>query len=131
MRLKILAITLLSFGFCLMVFQPADALPLFNNVCDHSGDQSSVCKDAEAGANNNPLYGPEGIITIAVNLISVVVGIAAVLGFIMAGIKYITSGSNPEEANQARELIIYAVVGLILATAAQLLIRVVLNKVTL
>lgn len=130
MRLKILAITLLSLSFSLVIFQSASALPLFNNVCEHSGDQSSVCKDAEAGANSNPLYGPGGVITIAVNLLSVVVGIAAVLGFIMAGIKYITSGSNPEEANNARELIIYAVVGLILATAAQLLVRVVLNNIT-
>lgn len=112
-----------------LLFAPIYAnaqVPLFKDVCQNNGGESTVCDDASQGPNANPLYGPRGIITIVVNLLSVLVGIAAVVGIIVAGIKYLTSASNPEEANQARELVIYAVVGLILATAAQVLVRAVL-----
>lgn len=127
---------LVSLSFLGILVAPAyaNAVPLFNDVCRGNRADSSVCKDANlkdpaTGEQQNPLYGPNGIITVAVKLLSLVVGIAAVLGIIVAGIKYLTSGSNPEEANKARELIIYAVIGLILATVAQLLVRVVLNQI--
>ena len=135
MKLKIFIISIFSLGLSFLPAYGVAALPLFDNVCDQNNNQSSVCDDAGRGPgdqpSDNPLYGPEGIITIAVNLLSIVVGIAAVIGIIVAGIKYLTSASNPEEANLARELIIYAVVGLILATVAQVMVRTVLNNITL
>jgi len=109
---------------------------IFKQVCKHNRQEinkngineepSTVCEDAAQGSNANPLYGPRGIIGIVVNLLSLVVGIAAVVGIMVAAIKYLTSASNPEEANKARELIIYAVVGLALAVLAQVLVRAVL-----
>lgn len=104
-------------------------VPFFKNVCKDNGQQSTVCEDASQSQSANPLYGPRGIITIVVNLLSLVVGLAAVVGIIVAGIKFLTSASNPEEANKSRELVIYAVVGLILATVAQAIVRTVLYNI--
>ncbi len=139
MKFKSLIASLSFLGFLILPSYANAQVPLFKDVCNNSGNQSSVCKDANPQANQNPnedpdpatnpLYGPNGIITLAVNILSIVVGIAAVLGIIAAGVKYLTSGSNPQEANTARELVIYAIVGLILAAAAQFLVRVVLQSI--
>ncbi len=126
MKFKALFISIFFLGI-FFLSSPANAeVPFFKDVCQLNGQESSFCEDASQGANANPLYGPHGIITIVVNILSLVVGIAAVIGIIVAGTKFLTSASNPEEANKARELVIYAVVGLILATVAQIIIRVVL-----
>lgn len=116
------------------------AVPIFEDICRNNRQQnvehgqgpeqeSSICEDASQSPDANPLYGPRGIITVVVNLLSLMVGIAAVIGIIVAGIKYLTSASNPEEANKSRELVIYAIVGLMLAGIAQVLVRVVLVNI--
>lgn len=92
---------------------------------------ASVCKDAEKGAkgDDNPLFGPRGVITIIINLLSAIAGIAAVIIIIVSGLRFITSGNNPQDVNSAREGIIYAVVGLILAILAQVIVRMFLSKI--
>lgn len=119
--------------FLLFLFLPASAeaagkVDIFNDVCKQQ-PQSSVCTDAKNGKTGNPVYGPDGIITKIVNLLSIIVGVAAVIGIIVAGIRFITSGSNPQDANNARELVIYSVLGLLLAAIAQILVRVILNVI--
>ena len=106
------------------------AVELFpEEVCVGNASDSSVCRDAgNDGANDNPLYGPNGIMTVAINLVSLIIGIAAVIVIILAGLKYITSGSNPQEVTKAREMVLYAIVGLIIAALAQALVRFILSK---
>lgn len=128
-----LRIFAMIFGFTVIIagstIVQAQNVDLFKDVCKENNDQSSVCKDADLKPNQNPLYGPNGIITTIVNLLSIVVGIAAVIGFIAAGIKFATSSGNSQEVDKARELIIYAVVGLVLALLAQTIVRAVLFKI--
>lgn len=129
MKLKAFITSTLFLGVFLAPAYASAQVPLFKDVCRDNKNRSSVCEDARQGRNANPLYGPNGVITVIVNLLSALVGIAAVIGIIVAGIKYITSASNPEEANKSRELVIYAVVGLVLATIAQVLVRAVLHNI--
>lgn len=103
---------------------PVFAVEVLNNkeVCnDAEGKNSSVCK--ESSQTGNPIFGPDGVITFAINVLSVVIGLAAVIVIILAGMKFATSGSNPQEVSKAREMIIYAVVGLIVAALSQFLVR--------
>jgi hypothetical protein len=133
MKLKAFLASITALGFFLVptvAVAAGEVSPVFKDVCKHSiksgNDNSTVCQDAFQEPGDNPLYGPDGVIAAVVNLLSLVVGIAAVIGIMVAGVKYLTSASNPEEANKARELVIYAMVGLILAVLAQVLIRAVL-----
>lgn len=100
---------------------------VFSEVCKKAPD-STACKEKTEGKKSNPIYGADGILTKVINLLSIVVGIAAVLAIMVAGLKFITSGSNPQQVTVAREMVLYAVVGLIVAALAQLLIRFVLGK---
>lgn len=68
------------------------------------------------------------IITLAINLFSVIVGIIAVVMIIVGGLKYITSGGDSGDITSAKNTILYAVVGLIVVAIAQFVVHFVLSK---
>jgi len=63
-----------------------------------------------------------------VDLISVIVGIIAVIMIIFGGFRYITSGGDSGKVGNAKNSLIYAIVGLIIVALAQLIVRFVLNQ---
>ncbi len=65
-----------------------------------------------------------------VNLLSVAVGIAAVIMLILGGFRYITSSGNQEAVKAAKNTIMYALIGLVIAALAQVIVQFVLNKAT-
>jgi hypothetical protein len=117
---------------------PVNAVDAFEDVCKGAAAQSTVCKSKEeqrkenskTGEQQNPLFGESGIITMIVNLLSAIAGIIAVIVIILGGLKFITSGSNPQDISNAREMVIYAAIGLIIAVSAQLFVRLFLFKIT-
>lgn len=52
----------------------------------------------------------------------------AVLLIVIAGLKFTISQSDPQEVAKARETIIYAVVGLVIAISAEIFVSFVLNR---
>ena len=72
--------------------------------------------------------GVTNIISAAVNILSIVVGIAAVVVIIYSGFKYITSAGDSGKISAAKNTLIYALVGLIIAALAQLLVHFVLSQ---
>jgi hypothetical protein len=64
-----------------------------------------------------------------VNVLSVVVGIAAIIMIVIAGFKYITSGGDSNKVASAKTTLIYAIVGLIVVALAQFLVHFVLKSV--
>ena len=105
------------------------------DVCKNvraSGSPPSFCKDQVKDTkdpNQNPIYGPNGIVTKVVNILSIVVGIAAVIFIIVAGFRFIVSGDNSQEIGQQREYIIYALVALVIVALAQAMVRFILLKI--
>lgn len=104
-----------------------------SEVCGRGAEarNSAVCRDnrsAENNPNRNPIFGPSGAITAAVNILSVVVGVVAVIMIILGGLKYVTSGSNPQDVANARERIIYSLVALAVAALAQVIVRYVIGR---
>jgi hypothetical protein len=65
-----------------------------------------------------------------INLLSVIVGVVAVIMIMVGGFRYITSGGNDTGVTSAKNSILYAIIGLILVALAQLLVRFVLRQVT-
>lgn len=104
-----------------------------DGLCDRNAEtrSSAVCRDntnAQNNPNNNPIFGPNGAITAVVNILSLIVGIAAVIMIILAGLKYVTSGSNAQDVASARERIIYSLVALVVAALAQVIVRYVIGR---
>lgn len=105
----------------------AGNVDVFSEVCKNNANKSAVCKETKS--TENPLFGPNGVITYAIKFMSVLVGVAAVIILILAGLKFITSGSNPQDVSKAREMIIYAIAGIIIALTAQIIVNFFLNRI--
>jgi type IV secretory pathway VirB2 component (pilin) len=58
-----------------------------------------------------------------------IIAAVAVLMIVIAGLRFITGSGSPQETAKARSTIIYALVGLILALAAQSIVRLVINHI--
>jgi len=70
------------------------------------------------------------IIHTVVNIFSAIVGIVSVIMIIYGGFKYISSGGDSGKVTEAKNTIIYAVIGLVVVALAQFIVQFVLNKVT-
>ena len=68
------------------------------------------------------------IVTQAINIFSIIVGIVAVIMIIVGGFRYITSGGDSGNISSAKNTIIYAVIGLVIVALAQFLVQFVLDK---
>jgi hypothetical protein len=125
---KILSIVVLLAVACGVVFaQPVSAVDITSTACEGIS-QSAVCKDASAGQKSNPVFGPNGAMTRVISVLSIVLAVIAFIVVIIAGIKFATSGGDPSKVASARNTIIYAAVGIVIAAMAQGIVNVVLQK---
>ena len=118
------------FGLTLVAPSIATAIDVLPpQVCNNKNatEQVSVCQDESKG-NDNPFFGPSGVITKAIMIFSYVAGITAVIVIIVAGIRYITSMGDPNAVNAAKNAILYAIIGLAVFASAQLIVNFVLKK---
>jgi hypothetical protein len=72
----------------------------------------------------------QDIVTLIVNIFSIIVGIVAVIMIVVGGFKYITSGGDSGNITSAKNTIVYAVIGLVIVALAQFIVKFVLNKVS-
>ncbi len=140
-----------SFGLLISLLAPAtmvaaqaanpDANP---NALNPSDSISNICKNADP--NNlppscaaqaqvtdqtpNPLFGPSGVLTTVINLLSLIVGIISVFVIIIAGVKFITSSGDSNTITEARNAILYAVIALAITAAAQVMVRFLLSRIS-
>lgn len=66
------------------------------------------------------------------SILQVVIGIIAaisVLFVVIGGLRYVLSDGDPQKATRARETIIYALVGLLIAITAEALVAFALNNI--
>lgn len=110
----------------------ASAFDLFGDPCAKNPN-ASVCQDKNApqSTSNNSIYGPDGAVGKIVRILSIVIGVAAVIVLIVAGIQYMTSGGDANGVNNAKNAIIYALIGLLVAVLAQVFIYFIIGKLIL
>ena len=127
----VLAISFLSFTvFAAPIANAQNADDPLSEACQQTpGATSGVSGSSVCDAGDeNPLVGPDGVITRATSLVSMLVGVAAVFMIMIGGYKYITSAGDSGSVTSAKNTILYAVVGLMIALIAQSLVIFVLNK---
>ena len=111
-------VSVMVFG-AVLVTQPAMAAPV--DVLEECNSQSKVCQ----GTNSNSLY---NIIKNVINVLLFIIGIIAVIMIIIGGFRYTTSGGDGSETKTARDTIIYAVAGLVIAIMSFAIVNFVLNR---
>lgn len=97
--------------------------------------KDAVCQGVGTVGNTAGCAEKEGsptvnsVLNTVVNLLSLFVGIIAVIMIIVSGFRYVTSGGDPGKVSGAKSALIYALIGLAIAALSQVLVKYVLGKV--
>lgn len=85
-----------------------------------------------AHGTNQPtdLFGTGGVITSVTNVLLFLVGALSIIMLIIGGLRYVVSGGNSTAVTAAKNTILYAIVGLIIAFLAFAAINFVLSTLT-
>lgn len=109
------------------IFTPITVLAFAptNGACTGKAASSPVCSDG----NSNPISGNDGIILKVVKIILIAAGVLAILMIMLGGWAYITSQGDPQKLKGAKDTILYAIIGLVVAIMARAILSVVLKKI--
>lgn len=75
------------------------------------------------------LIGDNGVFTQITNTILLIVGIISVVMLVYGGLRYIISGGDSKKVTDAKNTILYAIIGLIISILAYAIVNFVLNAV--
>jgi hypothetical protein len=121
MKMMILALGLISSLGLAIVPNSAGALDPFADACKGDAADTAICKDRDKEQV------PDYIKTI-VNTMLYALAAVAVIIIILAGIYYTTSGGDPSLVKRAKDTLLYAVVGLIVAIMAYAIVNFVIGR---
>lgn len=102
------------------------------SLCAGKAMALTVQEGAEAArADGMPseLIGPEGIFTRITNTALYIVGILSVVMLVWGGLRYIISGGDSKKVTDAKNTILYALLGLIISFLAYAIVNFVLNSI--
>jgi Type IV secretion system pilin len=126
---RILATVVASGALLFPVLAPASVIAapsIQENLCDGVSLEAGAATGCPTAGDENA--GLNAIITLVINVFSVVVGFIAIVMMIYGGFKYITSSGDSGNVTSAKNTIMYALIGLVVVALAQLIVRFVLAK---
>ncbi len=129
MKFKLVVVSFLSIlGLvgALVTFAPSANAGLFENV------KKDACGGAELkGTGSNCATSDTSqlnkTIQRIINILTVIIGIVAVIMILINGFKFITSGGDTNKVGSAKNGILYAVIGLIIVAVAQFIVAFAIN----
>ena len=74
------------------------------------------------------LFGDEGVFKQITNVVLYIVGVIAVIMLIIGGIKYVISGGDAKKVTDAKNTVLYAIIGLIIAFLAFAIVNFVITS---
>lgn len=93
--------------------------------------KSEVCNSIGSSTDCSATTGLDvgNVLRAVISLLSLLVGVIAVIMIIISGLRYITSGGDSSKTASAKSTLIYSIVGLVVAVLAGVIVRYVLAKV--
>lgn len=114
------------------------SLTTFSLLIFFTASPLQVAAAPTAPAGNSSQISPKGLPTVEPSqdtvdnkILPVVFGIIgsfALLGITLSGLKYITSAGNPQKTSEAKNGIVYSLVGLAIAITAEAIVAFVVNR---
>lgn len=116
--------SILVFSLMLTAAMPVSVLAAETNIfsvsCKDNSNQP-ICKQA----NQSTL--PQLIKRIA-DIMLFILGAISVIMVIVGGIRYVTSGGDPQQVKAAKDTVLYAVIGIVIAILAYAIVSFVVNQ---
>ena len=116
-----LAVPVLALGVSLVA--PAISQPAFAQTSIQDG--ASAAKD---DAQAESLKGDDGVFKLVTNIALYIIGAVSVLMLIYGGIRYTISGGDTAAVTAAKNTILYAIVGIVVALMAYAIVNFVLTS---
>ncbi len=99
------------------------------STCKDTGAKGEVLQGVGQTGTNCSDAGVENTVKVVVNILSYIIGIVATIMVMVGGFKYITSSGDSNAVANAKNTIVYALVGIVVAGLAQFLVRFVLGNI--
>lgn len=138
-RIKLIitiATALVSLGMVGAGTAQAHALPTSFAALQSQGDACSGLSQLSGASCDNPSSGNLGgqktiaaLVKTIINIISFLAGAIAVILIVVSGIRFMLSGGDSQGAASARNMLIYAIVGLAIVALSQAIVHFVLNAI--
>ena len=94
------------------------------------GAQGGVNAARGDGVPTNLTNGEDSLISKIINILLYAIGVVSVVMLIIGGFRYVISGGQKESVTAAKNTILYAIIGLLVALFAYPIIKFVLDAVT-
>ncbi len=98
-----------------------------------NGDNLSIKDGANCAQGNNQssdLFGSQGVFKIITNVLLFIIGAISVIMLIIGGIRYTVSGGDSGAVTSAKNTILYAIVGIVVALLAFAVVNFVIGSFT-
>lgn len=119
---QIVIIAIASLAMMFAITPQASALDPFNAVCkDNAG--AAICKE------KNSQRSVGSLIRRITNVMMMLIGAVSIIMLIYGGIRFTASGGSPESIKTAKNTIIYAVAGIVVALAAYAVVNFVIMRI--
>lgn len=122
-RIKLLLISSLAASSLAVAAAPAvGAVDVFN-ACGGGNSNTAVCK--AAGTDN-----AQNIVASIISALLWIVGAVGVIMIVIAGIKYTTSNGDSNKIQSAKNTLLYAIIGVVVAILGQAIIIFVVDQLS-
>jgi len=115
------SVLIASLGLALMVVPAAEAF---------TGGIQGGAESARGDDQTTELFGQTGIFRTITNVLLFILGAISVIMIIIGGLRYVVSGGNATAVTAAKNTILYAIVGVIVALLAYAIVNFVLDSFT-
>jgi hypothetical protein len=117
-QLVVMFAVVVGFGAVALPATSVSAITVFEQC--KSNSSSAVCKSQSDSASS--------MIKIVINTLLVVLGMIAVVMIVIGGIRYTTSAGNASQIKEAKDTILYSIVGLVVAILSFTIVNFVVGR---
>lgn len=121
--IKYAIVIAMSLGLVMALSPSVGALDPFEEACEGNSD-SAICEESRSGMSVGEL------IAQVTKVLMMFVGAIAVIMIVYGGLRFSASGGSPESIKTAKNTIMYAVVGLVIAIAGYAIVSFVATQLT-
>ena len=123
----VMALGLGAFG---MVAMPSAAFAAAAAPCDGTLTIQNGANCANPNTSSKGLFEPGGIFQIVANTLIFLVGAIAVLFLIIGGLRYVVSNGDSKQVEGAKNTILYAIIGIVVAIVSYAAVSFVIAQLT-
>lgn len=126
-----LMMTSLAAGSALVLVAPVSYAAKTDQVCDQTKVSVTEGVDCAKGKDQSAtLFGKGGIFQTVTNVLLFLIGAVSVIMLIVGGLRYVLSGGDSTAVTAAKNTILYAVIGIIVALLAYAIVNFVVTSFT-